>query len=798
MDSESLEKPNLRPIYNKIDTLLKEKLIYPSKYKGQRKPVLINRLLKRKGNRTKDESIRVFHIVMKNNAAEIERFFDDLESAGLSRADASQVLYDRILHNASKHLKFRYEDVEVALKESNSRRLKTNKHSRLIPPYLVKEEDQEQLSAENANDIKSIALTTASKPYALRSAVNAYDSYISMVKKGYVEDPDIDVVSKSARATRKSYYERLLEQNKKRKKFPKKSLTEFEKRGLEVFHKLYSPYKEIRVAERHLEKCKSNLAAELKKSYMQEVNIIGSEVWESLASLNHGPENTDPQINHLARKALQKIQRNNLSLKSMQDSSDPDFKEIEEIIKEVSMEFVTERQADLATEVTRAKVMLKAVQKEKIELKSEEKALLESFVSYTTDNRKFNRRMRRVLSSSQFIDRSLPKHYQQGIYNSASLIHKHSHKTKGFKRMKSLKSKLSKIVSRMNKKEEILESERMSLAEIGMIERFNRNTELFETMEAISPESPEIKDMIEQQKELAPLEESFYQHIEDDGAKTFKTGDIILDSSKLRRELDGKKADLFDRVTEKITKYDHAAVAWARGEETYKSHVTLDDIEATKESGAELLISEHYRIHPEVMLKDNKMKEDLKLVVAQEGAGPLDPNGPKLTEKELSEQLGEMFSAFASQVHSEIQQGKLVAFENPAERQMRAGMADLIPVLGHKKNHSNMSWVRKVTGRSEEQGMDLRQALLEDTGGEMICSEYAARVTLLSLVRLDDALKEKMEEKGAEVKTKGVMSLPLVREKLSKVHPERLLKTLPKGAVERVESGLAKSAIKGI
>ena len=67
-----------------------------------------------------------------------------------------------------------------------------------------------------------------------------------------------------------------------------------------------------------------------------------------------------------------------------------------------------------------------------------------------------------------------------------------------------------------------------------------------------------------------------------------------------------------------------------------------------------------------------------------------------------------------------------------------------------------------------------------------------------TLVKLDDTLQEKMGEKGVEVKGKGVLSLPLLREKLSKVHPERLLKALPKGSVEKVESALAKSAIKGV
>lgn len=713
MATDSKQEINLRPIYKKIDSALQGQIIYPAKYKGARKPGIMKRLLKKNGDFSRYDRKKQFNEKLQNISPEMESLFAELEGAGLSKARASQIIYERISHNASKHLKLSKEEIESAVKLSNGIKLQSNNHNLLIPPYLIDQQDLEKIKDKTIlSDIgastKSIAEENARKPYSLGDSVKAYDSYISMVKKGYIDEPNIQEINKSARITRKKYYKELLSRNQNRKKFPKKSLTEFEKRGLEVFNKVYTLNSNIIRAERTLD--------------------------------------------------------------------------------------AAERVGDLS-QINKAKEQLEITRSRMGRLRSEETTLLEAFVTYTSDNKKFNKRMGRILRSEKYLENNFSIHSQQSLYNSSSLIYKHSHKTRGLGKLDSIKSKLGKIVSRMDKNEAILESEKISLSELGIVERFNRNQMIFGLLEKISPNSEEVKNMIEQSKELRPMERSFYNHISQDGSKTFKTGDIILDSSKLRREVDGKRAGLSDKLFDKFIKYDHAALALEHDGKTYKSHVTTEDIELSLEYGEELIISEHYRIHPEALIKDKKMREDLKLVLAQEGADSIDPNGPKLSEGELAEKLSNLFQHHSSFIHKEIQEGEKVDFENPSSRQMSAGMANLRPG-GHKKGHSNISWIEKVTGRSKEAGMDLRQALLEDTGGKMICSEYAARVTLLSMVKLDEVLKEKMVEKGMEVKGKGIMSMPLVKEKLSKVHPERLLKALPKGAVEKVESALAKSAVK--
>lgn len=801
-----VQEVNLRPLYKKIDSMLQEQIIYPAKYEDAKRSGIMKRLLKKKPSIPKDVSLVRFGNGLNTKSPEFEVLFQNLEQAGLSKDEASQVLYDRISHNASKHLKLSQEEIDSTLKTTNTLRLDNNQYNRLIPPYLLESADLEEIAkSEDSKSVfatigrgsKILAAKNAKKPYALGASVKAYDSYIKMAEAGYVEEPNLDQIKADCVKVKESYYDRLLSENKKRKKFPKKHLTEFEKRGYDLVVQFHNAQNDVTVAAKAVKEAQKAFDKELEKSYTKEVKKTGGELWSLLRRHHEGKKYEHPEQEKLVLNAYQRIKDKHLQVSFMKDVNDPGYQEIEQIVKYVAGEHLTQKRMEMGGSVTAAKEELLAAQARASTFSREEKPFVEAFISYITDNKKFNKRMGRALRSGGLIDKTLPVATRNVLFKSYSLIHKHSYKTIGIKKLQSIKSKLGKLVGRMNKKETILKDERIDLAELGIVERYNGNGEFFRLIESISPESDELKSMVAEHKELRPLESSFYKHIKDDAAKTFKTGDIILDSAILRRKIDGKKADGFDRIMDRFTKYDHAALAWAGDNVIVKSHVTQNDIEQSVESAEELIISEHYRIHPEVLIRDKKMKENLKLVLAQEGPEPLDLNGPKLSDEQLSEKLGKLFQLHSSFIHRDIQAGKKVYFENPEGRQLRAEIADLIPIRGHKKGHSNKSWVEKVIGRSKEKDMDLRQALLEDTDGKMICSEYAARVTLLSLVKLDDVLKEKMDAKGAEVKGKGVMSLPLMREKLSKVHPERLLKLLPKKAVEKVESALAKSAIKG-
>lgn len=80
----------------------------------------------------------------------------------------------------------------------------------------------------------------------------------------------------------------------------------------------------------------------------------------------------------------------------------------------------------------------------------------------------------------------------------------------------------------------------------------------------------------------------------------------------------------------------------------------------------------------------------------------------------------------------------------------------------------------------------------------MFCSEYAAKITVLALDRLNENLMEKMQQSGKEVSGQTILTMPINKhEDLSKVDPARLINQLKiRKAVEEVENSLVKSAVR--
>ena len=121
---------------------------------------------------------------------------------------------------------------------------------------------------------------------------------------------------------------------------------------------------------------------------------------------------------------------------------------------------------------------------------------------------------------------------------------------------------------------------------------------------------------------------------------------------------------------------------------------------------------------------------------------------------------------------------------------IRAGKGSFVPG-GHKLKEKVTSWVERI-----KQADNPAKGISEDTGNEIICSEYATKITVLTLDRLNKKLANKMNDAGEKVPEKGIMTMPFnKKEDLSKMTPSGIIKGLGK-AVEKVENILIKSAVK--
>jgi hypothetical protein len=137
---------------------------------------------------------------------------------------------------------------------------------------------------------------------------------------------------------------------------------------------------------------------------------------------------------------------------------------------------------------------------------------------------------------------------------------------------------------------------------------------------------------------------------------------------------------------------------------------------------------------------------------------------------------------------------------NSLERRLKAGLADFIP-FGHHGKVQTKAWAEQILAERERAtgSKTIGESILSEDK-DIICSEFAAKMTILSLVELERRLIDEIREKDQNfvIPKEGLIKLPFNKdEDLSKVSPERLVKQLKKvNAIELVEkTGIAKNII---
>ncbi len=250
----------------------------------------------------------------------------------------------------------------------------------------------------------------------------------------------------------------------------------------------------------------------------------------------------------------------------------------------------------------------------------------------------------------------------------------------------------------------------------------------------------------------------FLQHIEEEfmihATNDYKAGDIVMYDIDKRAMVTNNKPNRESELIKKyITNYGHAATVAVEGGKAKLSHVygeyEVDDFDMRKG-----IFSDTYRI-------------DLSALLTKEAAQA----AQKLYGDQWKERVNEVYQDVSSQSFELSQKDRVYnGIINSSDKRFKAGIASYVP-LGHKSLKAT-DWESM-----REQFNDPSK-----TAKEMICSEFASRLAIVTFMESNEKLQEMLGVKDK------VLNIPFSRhEDLNKVNPGRLMDILNRaGCIEEV------------
>ncbi len=346
----------------------------------------------------------------------------------------------------------------------------------------------------------------------------------------------------------------------------------------------------------------------------------------------------------------------------------------------------------------------------------------------------------------------------------------------------------------------LTEEEKIALKEIGKISKFASisNSKLFFALEECLKnfELKNITDLLKRIKDAANFIVDLQGKVESSTQLDIKSGDIVMDvGSKANKVYGTSVRGIRERLKRWITTpYSHAAI----GLDNKRAGPVFSHVDTGYELNpmskyAFAMHQETFRILPHMLLSP----KNKQLLLNALGFKGLNAN------KELKDFLQSEYQKIALKLHTEIvknEQHNYVSVDqrnvyqgnlfNSYNKQNQAGIADFIP-FGHKTTESNRKWAEKALDNKEPLSEQLSPKDKKGNPKGIICSEFAAKMTVLSLVELEKQLVAKIQKKDPafKIKTGALIKIPFGEfEDLSKVHPTRLIKILQKAhAIEKVE-----------
>ena len=308
--------------------------------------------------------------------------------------------------------------------------------------------------------------------------------------------------------------------------------------------------------------------------------------------------------------------------------------------------------------------------------------------------------------------------------------------------------------------------DQMTLFELGRLEdlaKLKEKMDKYNELGLIEPSS-KLSKLYEQVNRAANI----FDQIEEQQSKeqTYRSGDMLMTHSKKSLTLKNKSANSETALTHTfISKYGHATQIYIDPETNQPklSHI-YGGYQSDEVRSSDIVMSEVFRVDP-IKLMSEEMQKKLDEYYKEQGL-------------DYKEEVRKLFEQNVQSLHADNQE-RFQDIKNDKTARFRAGLADFGLYEGHTKRDANdFSQVHEeMYGAGAGEKLTIRN--------KMICSEFVARSLVAALHETNENLKEKLGVEGSA----SVIKIPLERENLHRVHPERLIKLLhDQGCLERVHS----------
>jgi hypothetical protein len=341
-------------------------------------------------------------------------------------------------------------------------------------------------------------------------------------------------------------------------------------------------------------------------------------------------------------------------------------------------------------------------------------------------------------------------------------LHYFTFKTKYVDEFLIAAKKLKKNCKRINNNNELSDNHKITLREYGIINNFTNIQYTLEKMNNLGllDNNPKLLNLLKAATQAEKDIEQVNNIIKSE--QNLESGDLVFYDGKKHNEYFLIKPSLRSKITDHFITNTHAAkIAKEEAESIRKfdlSHVMYEGHSKDELITSQILFSSIYKVHIDRLIP-KEMQLKLKEYYDKEG-------------KNWKEEVNKLYREIEGQLHKDTkdQYSKVTYNSN------RKGiiLSEILP-KGHKKSKDqdfSKAYNKILDGYYNEKEK------------KMICSEFAARTTVAAIAGIDMKLKDVL---GITDKNTHVVEMPFdKKEKLSKVHPDRLVKILQeKGCIEK-------------
>jgi hypothetical protein len=348
-------------------------------------------------------------------------------------------------------------------------------------------------------------------------------------------------------------------------------------------------------------------------------------------------------------------------------------------------------------------------------------------------------------------------------------------KTKLIKLNEVLLDKSEKAVNALHKGEALDLEKQLTLFELGRLDDLAKLKPILDNLDSVGlvKSSSQLKKLQAQATQSANLIEKIEQKIA--AEKMLESGDLVMNLSKKSLALKNKSADREVALTHTfISKYGHAAQVYidpATNEPTF-SHI-WGEHQTDRVKLVDIAISDTFRIDVTKLISI-EMQAKLEKYYQANGL-------------DWKEELRKQFKENAQRLLVESKE-RFEGVKNDKSSRFESGWADLGFYGGHHDNDAVDR--RDVHGTMYGKGG-------YQIKNKMICSEFVAKSVVAAIYETNELLREQMLKEGIIESPENIIRIPLEKERLERVHPQRLIDLLIKeGCLEQVnQSSILKKLV---